>query len=215
MDEKDTKERILRGAQELFMKYGVRSVSMDDVARHLSVSKKTLYQYFADKDEIVTMVSEYHIAKDQKQYDALRKSATNAIDELAKISGCIKRDMQQMNPSLLFDLQKYHPKAWAAWLGHKQHYIGQSIIRNLKQGIAEGYFRPEINTDILALARLELIQLTFDDRIFPANKYNLAEVNVQIYDHFVYGLLTDKGRKAYEEYKLQIAPLTQITSQNP
>lgn len=214
MEEKDTKERILRGAHELFMKYGVRSVSMDDVARHLSVSKKTLYQYFADKDEIVTMVSEYHISNDQKQYDELRNSATNAIDELANISGCIKRDMQKMNPSLLFDLQKFHPKAWSAWLVHKQHYIGQSIIRNLKQGIEEGYFRPEINTDILALTRLELIQLTFDDRIFPADKYNLAEVNLQIFDHFVYGLLTDKGRKAYEKYKLQTTTNTELTSQS-
>lgn len=214
MDDKDTKERILRGGQELFMKYGVRSVSMDDVARHLSVSKKTLYQYFADKDEIVTMVSEYHIRHDQAQYDSLRESATNAIDELVKISGCMKKDMQKMNPSLLFDLQKYHPKAWSVWLNHKNEYIGQSIIRNLKQGIEEGFFRPGINTDILALARLELIQITFDDRVYPTDKYNLAEVNLQIFDHFIYGLLTDKGRKVYEKYKLEQSTIAELNSQS-
>jgi AcrR family transcriptional regulator len=201
MEEKDIKERILKGAQELFMKYGVRSVSMDDVARHLSVSKKTLYQYFADKDEIVTMVSEFHLRHEQQQYETLRSAAENAIDELVKISTCIKRDLQKMNPSLLFDLQKYHPKAWNVWLGHKQQYMGQSIIRNLKQGIEEGFFRPEINTDILAAARLELIQITFNEEVFPADKYNLAEVNLQIFEHFVYGVLTEKGRKVYEKYK--------------
>lgn len=203
MEENDIKERVLRGAEELFMKYGVRSVSMDDVARHLSMSKKTLYHYFADKDEIVTMVAEYHMACDQKQYEEMRTSSANAIDELVKISGCLKRDLQKMNPSLLFDLQKYHAKAWSAWLKHKQKYIGDSIMRNLRQGIEEGFFRPVINAEILAIARLELIQLTFDDRIFPSAKYNLAEVNMQIFEHFIYGLLTDKGRKVYEKYKQQ------------
>ncbi len=212
MEEKDIKERILRGAQELFMKYGVRSVSMDDIARHLSVSKKTLYQYFADKDEIVTMVAEFHLRYEQATYESLRSAAENAIDELVKISTCIKRDLQKMNPSLLFDLQKYHPKAWSVWLSHKQQYMGQSIIRNQNQGIMEGFFRAEINTDILATARLELIQITFDEHIFPADKYNLAEVNMQLFEHFVYGLLTEKGRKVYEKYKQQLTSNLELIS---
>ena len=203
MEEQVIKDRIIRGSEELFMKYGVRSVSMDDVARHLSMSKKTLYQYFADKDEIVTMVATYHMEKDQKQYESFHTSAKNAIDELVKISSCLKKDLQKMNPSLLFDLQKFHAKAWSAWLGHKQLFIRDSIVRNLKQGIEEGFFRSEINTDILSTMRLELIQLTFDEQIFPSSKYNLAEVNLQIFEHFIYGILTDKGRKVYEKYKLQ------------
>lgn len=212
MEEKDTKERILRGAQELFMKYGVRSVSMDDIARHLSVSKKTLYQYFADKDEIVTRVAEFHLRHEQAQYESLRSEAENAIDELVRISTCIKRDLQKMNPSLLFDLQKYHPKAWTEWLRHKQEYMGQSIIRNLKQGVTEGFFRPEINTDILAAARLELIQISFDEQVFPSDKYSLTEVNTQLFEHFVYGLLTEKGRKVYEKYKQQLSPNLELIS---
>lgn len=212
MEEKDTKERILRGAQELFMKYGVRSVSMDDIARHLSVSKKTLYQYFADKDEIVTRVAEFHLRHEQAKYESLRSEAENAIDELVRISTCIKRDLQKMNPSLLFDLQKYHPKAWTEWLRHKQEYMGQSIIRNLKQGVTEGFFRAEINTDILAAARLELIQISFDEQVFPSDKYSLTEVNTQLFEHFVYGLLTEKGRKVYEKYKQQLSPNLELIS---
>jgi AcrR family transcriptional regulator len=203
MEEKDIKDRILTGAWELFMRYGIRSVSMDDVARHLSVSKKTLYHYFADKDEIVTMVSTFHIAANHKQYEALRMSAKNAIDELVKISVCLKKDFQSMNPSLLFDLHKFHPTAWNAWLSHKQNDIRQSIIRNMTQGIEEGCYRPEINKDILAAVRLELIEISFNESVFPSSKYNLAEVSLQIFDHFVYGIVTDKGRKMYEKYKTQ------------
>ena len=203
MEEQDIKDRILTGAWELFMKYGIRSVSMDDVARHLSVSKKTLYHYFADKDEIVTMIASYQMEINHKQYESFHTSAKNAIDELVKISVCLKKDFQKMNPSLLFDMKKFHPKAWMAWLAHKQKHIRESIMRNLSQGIEEGFFRPEINKDVLAAVRLELIQLTFDEEVFPTAKYNLAEVNIQIFEHFIYGILTDKGRKVYEKYKLQ------------
>ncbi len=213
MEETDIKDRILRGAEELFMKYGVRSVSMDDIARHLSVSKKTLYHYFADKDEIVTMVLVFHMERDVKQYEGFHQTSTNAIDELVNVSACMKRDFQKINPSLLFDLQKYHARAWSVWMSHKEKYIKDSIVRNLKQGIEEGYFRKDISVEVLAIARLETIQLTFDERIFPAEKFNLSDVNVQIFEHFVYGILTDKGRKVYEKYK-QEPQHTELTSQS-
>ncbi|MFM8740048.1 MAG: TetR/AcrR family transcriptional regulator, partial [Cytophagales bacterium] len=73
MEEKDTREKILKGAEVLFMRYGVRSISMDDIARHLSVSKKTLYQHFADKDELVTMVSKSHMHADRMEYEQITK----------------------------------------------------------------------------------------------------------------------------------------------
>ena len=178
---------------------------MDDIARHLSVSKKTLYQYFADKDEIVTRVAEVHMDRNQKQYDGMRQNSKNAIEELVQISFCLKKDFQKMNPSVLYDLKKYHPSAWAVWLAHKQKYIRESIMRNLAQGIEEGFFRAEINKNILAIVRLETIQLTFDEQIFPSSMFNLAEVSVQLFEHFVYGILTEKGRKAYEKYKQQLS----------
>jgi TetR/AcrR family transcriptional regulator, cholesterol catabolism regulator len=102
---------------------------------------------------------------------------------------------------VLYDLQKYHTKAWNVWIDHKQNHVRESIISNLKQGIEEGYFRSDINADILANARLELIQMTFDERVFSHTKYNLAEVNQQLFEHFIYGILTERGKKTYEKYK--------------
>jgi AcrR family transcriptional regulator len=210
MEEQDIKDRIIQGAKELFMKYGVRSVSMDDVARHLSVSKKTLYQYFADKDELVTTAVTLHMDSDMERYNNLHKTSKNAIEELVMISSIMKQEFQKLHPSLLFDLQKYHAKAWAAWMGHKQVHIKNSIVRNLRQGMEEGFFRTDLQVEVLALLRLEMIQMTFDESIFPPEKFNLTEVSLQLFDHFVYGLLTDKGRKVYEKYKLQTNNLESI-----
>lgn len=207
MEEKDIKDRILKGAEELFLKYSVRSVSMDDIARHLSISKKTIYQYFADKDEIVTMVAAYHMERNRIQFESFKAEAKNAIDELVRISICMKSDFQKMNPALLFDMQKFHAKAWNVWMEHKQHHVRDSIIHNLKQGISEGFYREDLNVEVVANLRLESIQMAFDDRIFPASKFSLTEVHMQLFEHFIYGLLTDKDRKVYEKYKKE--PITQ------
>lgn len=201
MVETDIKEKILKGAEDLFMKYGVRSISMDDIARHLSVSKKTLYQHFADKEDIVTMTCKAHLERHCREFEQINGKAKNAIEELANLSVCLKRNFEQINPSLLFDLQKYHPKAWSVWLNYKDKFIRESVVRNLKQGIEEGYFRPEIDPEVIAAVRLELVEIVFDETIFPRDRFRLPEVQAQIFDHFVYGLVTEKGKKLYQKYK--------------
>lgn len=204
MEEITIKEKILKGAEDLFMKYGVRSISMDDIARHLGVSKKTLYQHFADKEDIVTMTCEAHLQRTSREFDHVRDSSRDAIEELANLSHCLKRNMENLNPSLLFDLQKYHPKAWAVWLDHKNNFIRESVVRNLRQGMKEGFFREEIKPDIIATMRLELVQLAFDESVFPRDKFRLTEVQMALFDHFVYGLVTEKGKKLYQKYKEKV-----------
>ena len=183
---------------------------MDDIARHLSVSKKTLYQHFADKEDIVTMTCQSHIEGIWKEFQDIKNNSKNAIDELAKISLCLKQNSEDTNPSLLFDLQKFHPKAWEVWLNHKNKFIRESVIRNLKQGIEEGHYRPEINVEIIAAMRLELVQLPFDDHVFPSAKFNAARVQMQIFDHFVHGIVTEKGKKLYQKYKETLGRLSDV-----
>ena len=141
------------------MRYGVRRVSMDDIARHLSISKKTIYHYFTDKDEIVTLVAIAHLSQEQKEFDQVFTMSKNSIDEMVGLSNCLRSNMKKINPSLLFDLQKYHPKAWAAWLAFKNDFMRMSIERSISRGIQEGYFRSEINAAIIATSRLEQVEM--------------------------------------------------------
>ena len=210
MEEIDIKKKIVRGAENLFTKYGVRSISMDDIARHLSVSKKTLYQHFEDKEDIVTSAVQSHIERIMAEFDAIQTAAVDAIDELSKISQCLKRTMSEINPSLMFDLEKYHPRAWNVWVENKKKFIRESVISNLKRGVEEGSFRPELDLEIMATMRMELVQLAFDDRIFPTNRFKISDVQMQLFEHFVFGLLTEKGRKKYLKCKE-----TQVELSNP
>lgn len=201
MEELQTKEKILKGAETLFMKYGIRSISMDDIAKHLSVSKKTLYQHFVDKDELVTMVTQTHMELNKKMYETVRDQSENSIDELHRIGQMVTRHLEDQNPSLLFDIQKFHPKAWNVWMDYKDNYIKSSIVRNIEQGKKDGHIRPEVNSEIFALLRLSTIQVCCDDQIFPHEKFSPAAVQSQVFEHFVYGLCTEKGKKLYQKYK--------------
>lgn len=194
----NTKDKILQNAESLFQRYGIRSVSMDDIARELSISKKTIYQYFKDKDELVTLITEAHIDRERREMKEVKAEATNAIEELFKLSHCIREHIKDINPSMLFDLQKYHPRAWALWLEYKSVFIKGTILDVIARGKQEGYFRAAVDAEILATFRVESIELSFDTKIFPTNKFDFTEVQMMLFDHFVHGLMTIKGQELYD-----------------
>src|SRR5215475_6187544 len=104
-----TKERILEKAHELFMRYGVRSVSMDDIAAQLGMSKKTLYQYYTDKEELVDAVLSTLLEENRKQCLECRQKSENAVHEVLQALDMMQQMFTNMNPSIVFDLEKYHP----------------------------------------------------------------------------------------------------------
>jgi len=199
----ELKNKIIETAGYLYTKYGVRSVTMDDIARELSVSKKTIYQHFKDKDEIVFSATQAHLMAEKKEYSDIFDNATNAIEELAMISRCMRKNIAELNPSLLYDLQKYHRKAWEGFLTFKVEFVRNHIMRNLERGVKEGYYRSEIDPEILAIYRMEQVQMAFDDKLFPTKKFDFKLVQMQMFDLFVHGIVTDKGQKLFKEYSQQ------------
>ncbi len=192
------KDKILEVADGLFHRVGIRSISMDDIARELSISKKTIYQYVRDKDEIVQLVTQHHIDREKREFAQVLEESENALDELFKLSKCLRRNMSEINPSLLFDLQKYHPTSWEMFVEFKNVFIKNQVLRVIRRGKEEGFFREELNDEILAIFRIESIQMTFDQKIFPKEQFDFTEIQLAIYDHFVHGLLTIKGQEIYD-----------------
>ena len=196
----ETKERIITGADELFMRLGIKSVTMDDIASHLAVSKKTIYQNFKDKDALVIAVSEVHMAQDHVEVDKLVEESENAIQELFFISQYIKTHVAKMNPSILFDLKKYHPKAWGLFQKHQVDCIASTVIKNIVRGKQEGTYRKEVNAEVLAVLRMQSVEMAFNPALYPVSKFDLIEVNMQLFEHFVYGMVTAKGAELYNTY---------------
>ena len=197
----DHKERIQAKADELFMQYGIRSISMDDIAAGLAMSKKTLYQFFADKDELVDAVVDKELKKGQQDCLACRQHSVDAVDEIFITMENIAEQFRNMNPMVLYDLEKFHTSSFRKFLKHKNEFLLEVISKNIERGIREELFRPEINVDILSKFRLESMMIAFNIAVFPPRKYNLVEVTQEIIEHFLYGVATLKGHKLILKYK--------------
>lgn len=202
MDE--IKQKIVIAANELFIKYGIRSVTMDDIARHLGMSKKTIYQSFSEKDEIVALGMRMHCDMWEKKSEEIVSSTGNAIEELIRYSMVIRDQMRKMNPNMMFDMYKYHHATWEEWVKYKREVIRQRVMDTIDRGVKEGYFRTDLNKDILATLRVELLELAFNDSVFPHDKHTLEDVQLQLFDHFIYGCLNRKGFDLYEETKTKM-----------
>ena len=206
-ENEEIREKIVHGAFDLFNKYGIRSVTMDDIARHLGMSKKTIYQSFSEKDEIVLAVTKLHQCMWEDRANHFAETSENAIQELLKFSLVMRDQLKQLNPGLMFDLFKYHREAWQEWTTYKSKVIKQKIIDTMKRGVGEGYFRAGLNIDILATFRVEQVEMAFNDSIFPRDKFRFDEVQLQLFEHFIYGCLTHKGIDLFEETKRKLFEL--------
>lgn len=176
---------------------------MDDVARALSMSKKTLYLHFSNKNELVTDAVENYMKGEMEEFGEIGKASDNSIEELFKLSKCMREHVFKINPSMLYDLQKYHADAWAIFQRFKNRFLRGQIMDNIERGVKEGFYRSEIDPKVIATLRLETVQMAFNDQIFPRTQFNFLDVQVQLFDHFVHGLLTDEGRRLYKEYQLK------------
>jgi AcrR family transcriptional regulator len=195
------KDRILEAAEELFFKAGIRSVTMDDIAKHLGMSKKTIYQSYKDKDEIVNALVEKNLTEDENEMCGIAESSSNIMEEMVNMMKYSEEFFSKVNPIVIHDLQKYHPEAWKKFQNFKADVVVSSMEDILKRGIEQGYVRPEINPKILAKMKVWQVELGFDIGVFPPVEYNTWTVQLQILEHFIYGICTAKGFKIINQYK--------------
>jgi len=203
MTEEDTKQRIKEVAHDLVMQFGIRSISMDDIASKLGMSKKTIYFYYKDKDELVEAVVEGLILHTQCSCNADRQKANNAIHEIFLAMDMLTMIFHSMNPSVLFDLQKYHQVAFTKFLNHKNDFIVSMIQHNIARGISEELYRPEINVDIMARFRVESMFIPFNPEFVRNTRSTLVEIEQEIIRHFLFGLVSQKGYKLTLKYQEQ------------
>jgi TetR/AcrR family transcriptional regulator, cholesterol catabolism regulator len=194
-------KKILQGAEELFFKYGIKAITMDDIAKHLAISKKTIYQYYKEKEEIINTLMNEKIKEDEKKFSKIHSDSTNVIQEVFAIMRCLSEDVGKINPVIFYELQKFYPEAWKKFTHFKENFIRKQVEESLKRGQEQGYVRKDVNTGILSRMRMEQIQLGFNTQVFPQDKFTVVEVQLAMTEHFLYGICTLKGHKLINKYK--------------
>jgi len=195
-----TAESIISTATQLFWWRGLRSVTMDEIAREAGVSKKTIYKHFKDKATLVAHCTEKDLCCKGEEMIEIMQTAENPVAEIIHMMRHFRRSVFSYHPSLLIDLQRYFPEAWKAYTAFKREHVLNHIISNLERGIEEGYYRPEINVKVLALMRVEQVQLAYQPDIFPTSEFETLEVQTEMLIHFMYGLVTQKGYELLQKY---------------
>ncbi len=194
------KERILKSATKLFYRYGIRSVTMDDIAKELGISKKTIYQHYNDKDQIVNDVIDFDIHCAHSDTNTLKTVSENPVDEMLKGVTMIRESFALVKHVLINDLKKYYPAAWEKMKKHKNQFFILEIERNLREGREQGLYRSDIDVEILARLRLQEIELGLDEDVFPADRFQIINIQMQFLHHFLRGILSEKGFKIYNQF---------------
>ena len=200
------KEIILEKSMSLFWRYGTKSITMDDVARECGASKKTIYQFFKDKNELVFECVKSEINQQDAELQKIQDDAENALQEVIFISQFMKKKIDAVNPGLIFDLQRHHYNAWQLFQCKKDNERLQMIVNNLERGKREELYREEINSLYLAKIRVEQMHLAFDMNVFPPSEFDFKTLHLQLLDHFLHGLVTEKGLALLRYYKNQTLP---------
>jgi AcrR family transcriptional regulator len=193
--------RILLKARDLMLQSGLRQVTMDDLAHQLGISKKTIYQYYKDKDDLVKAVVNLELKEHELTCKDCKSKAENAIHEMFLVMENMKAMTQTMNPNSMMELEKHFSNAFDMIKNHKDEFLFSLIKQNLMKGIEEGCYRKDLDIDIISKFRLETVFIPFNLHLFPLSKFNSLEVHTQLMEHFVYGLMTIKGHELMDRYK--------------
>jgi TetR/AcrR family transcriptional regulator, cholesterol catabolism regulator len=195
----ENREKIIGVAKREFSQFGIKSVTMDQIAREAGVSKKTIYQEFSDKKQLVYETFSSELASNACKLSQLVDGVDGIIDHLIAVSRFLRERFTDMHPMVLNEIKRFYPDSWALFEKFKEEYAVSNLENLLEKGKELGYFRPEINSRLLAMMRLEQISFLIDPVKFNPVKINIVELQLQIFEHFLYGIFTEKGRLAYEE----------------
>ena len=200
-------QEILKKAEEMFLKYGIKSVTMEDMARALGISKKTLYTHFDNKEKMVGDVVLNHIAIEKEDIDEIIKLNNDPIEEFLMIAKYVMKTLRKMKPTLIYDLQKYYGKCWQNMDSFHREYVYSIIFNNLSKGIGKGLYREDINPDIIARLYTGATLLITNEEFFPLADFTRAELYAQFVKHHMYGIVSEKGISVLNQHQKTIQEL--------
>ena len=191
---------LFSSAREMFLKYGVKSVSMDDIARLLGISKKTIYKSVSNKKDLIHAVIETFVEEEHAAIRQITKESGDAVEEMVLIAQHVLASMKQMNPTLTYDLKKYYPKTWNYVEHHHFSHIESVIQENLKRGKKEKLYRQGIDENVLSKMYVGMAHLIVNEHIFSFKEYEISELFKNYIEYHLHGILNRKGIEIFNHY---------------
>jgi TetR/AcrR family transcriptional regulator, cholesterol catabolism regulator len=179
--------------EKLFLRFGVKSITMDDVAADLGISKKTLYQNVESKDALVLKVLEHHISREKSSCLQTISATPNAIEEIFLIMDRNTQELAQIKTNVVHDLRKYHKDAWDLVQKFQFDFVYKVIRDNMIRGRKEGLYRDDFDVDIIARLHLATAFILFDNDYFPEELTSKVNLFREFMMHNLHGILSAEG----------------------
>lgn len=195
----DTEQRIIQQASHLFLQFGVRNVTLDELAQQIGISKKTIYQHFSNKADMIFQVAKSFLKQEEAVSEKICQEAPNAIVELLGLLNWTLKTIHSLSTTLISDLKKYYPTSWQLIEDFLTGYVYQKVRDNLAKGIQEGLFRPDLEQEIVARFRIAQLYASIDPQLFPADQFQLPYVQEQLLDLYVHSVATPAGLLIYRQ----------------
>ncbi len=195
---------ILERVRELFYKYGVRSISVDDICRDLGISKKKLYLYVSSKTELVEKLLELERQNFQVIFENHNFEGVNAIDILLTVSREVGQRFRDVSPSMTFDLKKYYPDIYHRHVDDRINFIYSKIQINLQKGISQGMYRDDLSIELVSRLYIRRLIDLHNPEFFPADKFSFQTLFEVMFDHFIRGIANPEGIDYYEKQKKKV-----------
>jgi len=192
------KQHIISESIQLFLKFGVKSLTMEDIARKLGISKKTLYAHVKDKEDLLLQAVILFGKFEDKQLNEICSRGLNAIDESLEIKKWVLDMIQNIHPSVAYDIEKFHPAVSKRMKTSRHENVYRSIFQNIVKGQKEGLYRSDINADILAKLYIGRMESIFDQELFSSTTYNVSDVYMEWFIYHIHGMATSKGLQLLE-----------------
>ena len=194
------REKILETAAELFLTFGFKSVTMDDIAEKIGISKKTIYAHFSTKTKLVQATTEYLFAKINKGIDEIIAKRENPITENYAIKRFVMHNLKGEKTSPHYQLQKYYPKILENLKEQQYCLLENCVVSNLQRGIEEGYYRNEVPVDFISRLHFLGMMGIKDKNLFSAEEYTEEYLMENFLEYHLRAICTPKGIKKLEEF---------------
>lgn len=201
----EVKIKILDGAETLFLRYGFKSITMDDIARELGISKKTLYQFFEDKSMLVDATIERHINHEMHFCSKLSDTNHNPIEVMLTITDSFSDLKKQINQSILFDLKKYFKPSWDKLNKFRVEFIYNEVLRNLIEGKQKGFYHNNLDEQLTARFYIHLIDFILNPDNYLDTQFDFKTVHAEMMRYHLRSICTDKGMKTLQKSDLLLS----------
>ena len=167
---------------------------MDDMAKALNVSKKTLYKYVKNRKELVMKSTYFHVSRDRKRVTEIQNENYNPIIEQYELAKFVIETISKINPVLHSDLENYFPEAWTYLNQYFNGFIFESLYSNLQRGQLEGFYHIHFKPEIVGRFFANRIDIIFDGELFPSSEFNFKEIYLEYLMYHLNSIVSEKGK---------------------